>query len=694
MIRDVYIIKGTGEVLIHKAFSKRGVDDAIFSGFYSALSAFAEELGHGGIETIRMGDVSFYYQHADDLLFAIAADKTHDAQIVQSILTDVKQRFLTKHGGSVTKWNGDPVVYKQFGADIEQAVAESRPATPSESLLALPFALDGNRLKSLGLDNPALNGDCVLDIRRELAAVHLLLDDVRRTTSGLQPLKEGCYDFLTKLLWPIWIAKTREGQVVLVDGLKLIKPAAVRGFVPPANRYEALLKVNTSAEYLAIMPKVAEEIRNAAQSSAFDVHVIPADFAQRLRALCLLGSQQAEYAVPLPSLLTKAQVAKEADTFYAEAIQTHQEAADEWTKLRERLQEDIRTWGDRVKEETAKLAQQYDGRQESLKQEIDKALTQLAKHEEAAKVEVDLWRTDQERQLTAKLRSSLKPIEETFTKQRAALDQLLAEKAVSGAATDKFIESLKGTLDTLFDFTSKLRDLSKNSQKEIQQTQKTLAEVDRSARDRKTAVRSRFQALEEKEVAKLAALKEERETRLAEIRQRRAALEKHGAQIDGLIQEHIVRSQKLLGTFERYLLDPGAPLPAELDKPMYVPIYLAGLRREDGSTKLLVIPPLQVPPTSRPSPPRLGQRDAPVAELVPAFVDYLKEQLEAALAKDPKFANTITKVAPRHNLLRDSRVESLLYSGLNALWQSKLIPERLHTQVKLACIEAYRTDRS
>jgi hypothetical protein len=72
----------------------------------------------------------------------------------------------------------------------------------------------------------------------------------------------------------------------------------------------------------------------------------------------------------------------------------------------------------------------------------------------------------------------------------------------------------------------------------------------------------------------------------------------------------------------------------------------------------------------------------------------LKTQLEAALAKDPKFATAVTKVAPRHNLLHDSRVESLLYSGLHALWQSKLIPERLHTQVKLACIEAYRASRT
>jgi hypothetical protein len=694
MIRDVYILRRSGEVLIHKAFSKRGVDDAIFSGFYSALNAFAEELGHGGIETIRMGDVSFYYQHADELLFAIAADKTHDPQAVQSILTDVKERFLTKHGSSVSTWNGDPAVYKQFGTEIDQALAENRLPTPSESVFAIPFALDGTRLKSLGLDNPALTSDCVLDTRRELAAVHLLLDDIRRTTSGLQPLKEGCYEFLTKLLWPIWLAKTREGHLVLVDGLKLIKPAAARGFVPPANRYEALLKVTSSTEYLAVLPKLAEEIRNAAQSSDFDTHVIPTDFAQRLRALCSLGGQPVEYGVPLPSLITKTQVAKEAETFYAEAIQTHQEATEEWSKLREHLQENLRTWGERIKDETTQLAQEYDTRQDSLKQEIDKALTQIAKQEEAAKVEVDLWRTDQERQLVAKLRSTLEPIENAFTKQRTALDQILAEKAVTSVATDKFVDNLRAALDNLFDFTSNLRDLSKNSQKEIQQTQKTLAEIDRTVKERKTAVRSRFQALEEKEVAKLNALKQEREARLAEIRQRRATMEKHGAQIDGLIQEHIVRCQKQLDTFKRYLLEPEPPLPTELDKPLYIPIYLAGLRREDGDTELLVIPPLQVPSTSRPSVSWLGQRDAPVAELVPLFVDYVKKPLEAALANDAKFASTIAKVAPRHNLFRDSRVESLLYSGLNALWQSKLIPERLHTQVKLACIEAYRTDHS
>ncbi|MFX1563636.1 MAG: hypothetical protein ACFFDP_10070, partial [Promethearchaeota archaeon] len=85
--------KRSGEVLFHKGFAKRGVDEAIFSGFYSALSAFAEELGEGGIETIQMGDVSFFCHQADDILFTIATDKDYDPQVAQKILGEIKESF-------------------------------------------------------------------------------------------------------------------------------------------------------------------------------------------------------------------------------------------------------------------------------------------------------------------------------------------------------------------------------------------------------------------------------------------------------------------------------------------------------------------------------------------------------------------------------------------------------------------------
>ena len=122
MIRDVYVLRRTGEVLVHKAFSKRGVDEAIFSGFYSALSAFAEELGHGGIETIKMGEVSFYYEHSKDLLFAIAADKSHNAKDVKIILTEVKRQFTEQYGDRLAKWDGDTAPFQKLTKEIELTV--------------------------------------------------------------------------------------------------------------------------------------------------------------------------------------------------------------------------------------------------------------------------------------------------------------------------------------------------------------------------------------------------------------------------------------------------------------------------------------------------------------------------------------------------------------------------------------------
>ncbi|MFX1541072.1 MAG: hypothetical protein ACFFBX_09870, partial [Promethearchaeota archaeon] len=233
MIRDVYILKRTGEVLIHKPFSKRGVDETIFSGFYSALSAFAEELGHGGIETIQMGDVSFYYEHSEDLLFAIAADKSHNAKDVKIVLTEVKQQFIEKYADLVADWDGNPLPFQKFTKDIELIVSAKPSIQGEASAFALPFALDGTRLKGKSLTDPEITGDYILDSRLELAAVHLLLDDIRRSENNLKPLKEGCYEFIAKLLWPIWVVKSPDDRLLLIDGLKLLQPQVERGFVPP-----------------------------------------------------------------------------------------------------------------------------------------------------------------------------------------------------------------------------------------------------------------------------------------------------------------------------------------------------------------------------------------------------------------------------------------------------------------------------
>ncbi|MFW9985620.1 MAG: hypothetical protein ACFFDJ_03550 [Candidatus Odinarchaeota archaeon] len=691
MIRDVYILKRTGEVLIHKPFSKRGVDETIFSGFYSALSAFAEELGHGGIETIQMGDVSFYYEHSEDLLFAIAADKSHNAKDVKIVLTEVKQQFIEKYTDQVADWDGNPLPFQKFTKDIELIVSAKPSIQGEASAFALPFALDGTRLKGKSLTDPEITGDYILDSRLELAAVHLLLDDIRRSENNLKPLKEGCYEFIAKLLWPIWVVKSPDDRLLLIDGLKLLQPQVERGFVPPSSRYEALLNVNASPEYLAVMNKLTEEVRTAAQSTPFDIHVIPSELAQQIQQLARITNGKDQFGVLLPSRINYNQAKKEAENFFAEAINTYTEAGTQWTEFRTYFQKDTQKWEERINTEIITLEEHYKTRKAALKKEIDKTLTELAKEEEKELAEVDKWRQNQEKTILTPLQTSLEPLSEQISEQQTALEQFLEKNSGSKKGAETFISQLTQTLDQFNIFTTDVRNQSKETRKQIQQTQRELNDLDKQVQEKKHQVHHRFELQEKEEIKLLDALQEEREIQLQETQHRLNKLKDHATEIDGLINEHITHSNQQLEKFEKYLIENGTLLPTDTKTPIYIPIYLAGLKREDDSTKLVIIPPLIVPPSKHDAATALGQRSTPIASLSSEMMQYIKQPLETALANDEKFAKQVTRFSPRHNLLQDSHIESLLYSGLHAMWQSKLIPEHQHTQIKLACIDIYRS---
>ena len=691
MIRDVYVLRRTGEVLIHKAFSKRGVDEAIFSGFYSALSAFAEELGHGGIETIQMGNVSFYYEHSENLLFAIAADKSHNAKDVKLVLTEVKRQFTEKYADRMIDWNGDTALFQKFTQDIEVIVTAKRNGDGDEALFALPFALDGSKLKGKTLDDPDINGDCILDSRLELAVVHLLLDDIRREDPSLKTLKEGCYEFIAKLLWPIWVVESPDKRQLLIDGLKLLQPEVERGFVPPASRYEALLNVDASPDYLAVMDKLTEEVRTAARSSPFEIHVLPTELAQVVRALSRISNGTDEFGIQLPSRLNYNQANKEAEQFFAEAIITHKDAADQWNQFRSFFDADVKKWEARIQTEITTLEEHYESRKTTLKQEIDHALTEIAKQEEKEIAAVDKWHHGEEKKLIAPLRNRLEPLNQDIHHQQESLNHFLSGNPGKNFRAEEYITQLNETLDQFNTFALDLRNQTKETRRHIEQTKRGIASLNRDAETRKDKVRQIFKAQEKDEIKRLDALEEERQIRLQETRDRYNQLEGYATEIDDNIHQHIVHCQDQLDTFEEYLTEAGAPFPRDLKTPIYLPVYLAGLKREDDTTKLIVIPPLVVPARKRSGEPSIGQKTAPIGVLSPAMIQYLKEPLETALATDTKFAKQVTRFSPRQNLLLDPQIESLLYSGLHSLWQSKLIPERTHTQIKLACIDIYRS---
>jgi len=693
MIRDVYVLRRTGEVLVHKAFSGGGVDETIFSGFYSALSTFAEELGHGGIETIRMGDVSFYYQHADDLLFAIAADKSHDPQEVQNILSDLRQRFLSRYRETLASWSGDTKIFNPFLREVERIIAESRVAAITGPLVMFPFALDGSQLKDKGLDHPELDATSLLvDLSQELAAVFLLAEEARLSDRRFLPPGEGGYQFLARLLWPLWAVRTPDGHLLLLDGLQLVRPAATQGYIPPTTRFQALLKVDSSQEYLQVLGKLEEEVRGAAQPTPISGPVIPAELTKLLSSLSRFigrGDKAASLSVPLPSRITEQQARKAAKAFYAQAVESHAEAAEQWSQFLRFFEEDLERWASRIQQEEANLHKYYQSRLAKVKEEVERELTKLAQREEAERAKVDKWRLKEEGKLAEELKENLKAITQALEVERRGLSELLDVDTAHGFPLEKFVAPMLERLEELSSFTSELRRRIKEAKSRIQQARKASAELAKEAKRREDALSLQFQEREREQRARIAALERERQDKIEETRQRLEAIGRRATQIRSLIQQLIATCKEQLRAGQGHLVEEGAlPVQEEVAQ-IYIPIYVVGLQQEDGSTKLLAIPPLQVPPRKPPSR-LLGQRGTPAAALASSLAAQLKAHLEEAWSRDSKMAEMLRRAASKRNLLHDPQTETLIYTGLHALWKSRLIPEKTHTQVKLACIDAYR----
>jgi hypothetical protein len=696
MIREVYVLKrATGEVVIHKTFSRRGVDEAVFSGFYSALNAFAEELGHGGIETINLGEVSFYFllHKVDDILFAVATDKAHDAQDAQQILTEIKLRFIEKYQETLSNWDGNPAPFSDFSRDIEVVVAESRRAE-GEALFAIPFCLDSKNinLEEDSLTDLEMDSSLVLDSHQELAAVYLLAEDIRQSTRGLKHLKKGCYQFFSKLLWPLWIVReASNGRIAILDGLVLNQHAVERGNMPSTSRYEALLKVDTNLEFLAGLEKLQEDIKASPRTSPFETYLLKPDFSKLIRKLGGLASTKAEYAAPLPPKMVQSQSLHEKSRFYDEAVQSHVAAARQWDSFRTHFQEQVREWTRRIVNEFGEMQSYYETRRENLVQEIDRNLAELSSQEATAIKEAKEWWQGEETTLVERLRSSLEPVDSDFVQQRDALSQLIkVDPRVNPNAT-QFMDEMRDVLDTLDkSFSSELRDKIKDRRRLIQQSQKDLGELNREAEEKIANIRNEFAELVRQEKARLDALDQERDQKLKEIRDRQETLESLSTDIQDLIQDQITECQRRKALFEEYLLEPEALLPTDTVLELQIPFYVLGFQRDNETTHLVVVPPLFLADLDRRVPRNLEQRDAPVTELSTNFLTFLKEKIETSWEENPEFAEVLERLAQRNNLLRDPEVEVIIYQGLHKLYTAELIPERLHTQTKLSCIEAFR----
>jgi hypothetical protein len=129
LLHNVYVLKKTGESLIHGYYGSIKVDETLISGFLSAISTFAEEIGAESVESLVMKNMKFVYATdtsipTDPIIFAVCVDREEDQGNVEDVLRRIKETFITAHKSDLEAYTGDLSVFKPFYEDLEKIVWE------------------------------------------------------------------------------------------------------------------------------------------------------------------------------------------------------------------------------------------------------------------------------------------------------------------------------------------------------------------------------------------------------------------------------------------------------------------------------------------------------------------------------------------------------------------------------------------
>ncbi|MFX1518758.1 MAG: hypothetical protein ACFFCD_02390 [Promethearchaeota archaeon] len=126
MIHNVYILKKTGENLLHGYYGSIEVDESLITGFLSAISSFAEEIGAESVESLIMKNMKFVYaldtSTPESIIFAVCADREEEQRKIENILRKIKGAFMTAHKSDLETYTGDLSVFKEFYKDMDEIV--------------------------------------------------------------------------------------------------------------------------------------------------------------------------------------------------------------------------------------------------------------------------------------------------------------------------------------------------------------------------------------------------------------------------------------------------------------------------------------------------------------------------------------------------------------------------------------------
>ncbi|MHA1497342.1 MAG: hypothetical protein ACTSYF_08045 [Promethearchaeota archaeon] len=138
MIKNIFIMKSTGELIFYKTYEDI-FNIKLTSSFLSAIFSFVKQtLKTKELSEIEVGPFRFIFEiekaNSSELMFALFSDRTDNLVELRNQLREIKSQFLDKFDLNLLTENfdGDISIYQEFKHDIDEIMEKSKKLVSEE----------------------------------------------------------------------------------------------------------------------------------------------------------------------------------------------------------------------------------------------------------------------------------------------------------------------------------------------------------------------------------------------------------------------------------------------------------------------------------------------------------------------------------------------------------------------------------
>ena len=121
-IIDLWIMN-KGGLVVFKRLQSNTVDHDLFGGLMNAISAFAEEVAHSSVNSIKLQNMKYFIHKEHKFMFvANAKDDEKDKRAIKE-LQKVADLFFAEYAAEdLENWTGNVEFFSDFGRKIEENI--------------------------------------------------------------------------------------------------------------------------------------------------------------------------------------------------------------------------------------------------------------------------------------------------------------------------------------------------------------------------------------------------------------------------------------------------------------------------------------------------------------------------------------------------------------------------------------------